>query len=385
MSNEHAPLLDILAEASGEADYRAVYAELMATNRGRSFLSEFASRNLQPDTRKLVRMVARLEAVVRDNRRPEIPVAVLRGLADLAATIDQCEAELAASCVAQLEEPRVLQHIGDITLALRKRKVEPLLCDTIGAVAREVGNVIARDDAARDAVQSAVTLVQQLSRRVREIIALAAADGSAAAPGQDGLMEAIFAGDESGTEATDVRSHTIRAESSESLQGDAPQPESPQTVAFSEDAAQPPAEQLSINAQQPRIGEARNVDDSEWFDDTDRESEIDAASKLSTDANRIEAALATIPLPELLPDREADVAQVEAAGKEDRNDLLRPLSLALTPSPPEKLPGTLRAALFSRQRASATTFQKSTSRTAPRDPLAAVLALSEEELIALFT
>jgi hypothetical protein len=369
MSNEPAPLLDILAEASGEAEYQAVYAKLTATDRGRNFLAEFANRNLQPDTRKLVRMIARLEAAARDNRRSEIPLAVLRGLADLAAAFDQGEARLAANSVAPLGEPLVLRHVGDIALALRKRKVEPILCDTVDAVAREVSDVIARDHAARDEVQTAVMLVQELSRRVRELIALAAAAGSEAAPpDRADPMQRNLAANESDKETDVAFPRRSLAETAESLQETAATDFTTEPlVAFTEDAAQTPAEQLSINGQDSRVGESRGTNGSEWLDDTDRESDKDAGRDHSTDASRIEAALAVIPLPELLPDREAEVGESEVG----------PAA--------EQAPGTPRAPSLSRPRDAAVKVQKTISRAAPNDPLAAVLALSEEELIALFT
>ena len=144
MSN--APLLDILAETSNEADYQAVYAELMASDRGRSFLTEFASRNLQPDTRKLVAMIARLGAA-RHNDRPAISEAVSRSLADLAAAIEEGEAAL-ANCTRAPDETSIAECVRDIALAMRARKVEPVLCDALDAVAREVADSAVRVNAA---------------------------------------------------------------------------------------------------------------------------------------------------------------------------------------------------------------------------------------------
>ncbi len=47
-----------------ETEYDAVYAAVSATERGRWFLTEFASRNRHADTGPLIAALARIEAAV---------------------------------------------------------------------------------------------------------------------------------------------------------------------------------------------------------------------------------------------------------------------------------------------------------------------------------
>ena len=61
MSN-NSSLLPNIAAASNDVDYEGVQAEIMVSDRGRSFLAEYANRNRHPDTHRLVSTIARLEA-----------------------------------------------------------------------------------------------------------------------------------------------------------------------------------------------------------------------------------------------------------------------------------------------------------------------------------
>jgi hypothetical protein len=65
MPNEPLALLDILSGLPDEADYETVYAAVMASERGRRFLTEYANRNRQADTQMLVGAIARVEAAIR--------------------------------------------------------------------------------------------------------------------------------------------------------------------------------------------------------------------------------------------------------------------------------------------------------------------------------
>src|SRR3979411_2093368 len=63
MADEAFALSPISARATlpGEADYDAISAAFMETSRGRWFLSEYAKRNRNADTRMVLDAVARLE------------------------------------------------------------------------------------------------------------------------------------------------------------------------------------------------------------------------------------------------------------------------------------------------------------------------------------
>src|ERR1700709_2110520 len=80
MADEAFALSPISARAAlpGEADYDAIREAFMETARGRWFLSEYAKRNRNADTRMVLDAVARIEEniaaqkdAVPDNRLPE--------------------------------------------------------------------------------------------------------------------------------------------------------------------------------------------------------------------------------------------------------------------------------------------------------------------------
>lgn len=193
MPNDPLPSPDVFA-APTDADYEAVIAALAATERGRNFLAEYARRHGHPDTRKLVRTIARLEAAVRAGPPPQVPTAFARGLADLAALIGRIEAMLAPSASSSADIHFAIERIQDIATAVRKRDVEAALCDLLEAALREVGDAIVCGDAAASRAASAVHLLRDLARRVDEMMALlAAAQAGAAHPAGDATPQSAIA------------------------------------------------------------------------------------------------------------------------------------------------------------------------------------------------
>ncbi len=171
MSN-NSLLLPNIAAAPNDTDYDAVCAEIAATDRGRSFLTEYASRNRHADTHRLVGTIARLDAAMRGDPRPQIPASLARGLAELATAIQQIEAILLASGSSAADVHFAVDRVQDIAMALRQREVEAALCDTLEAAIREVGDAIVRDDAAATRARSAAALLRDLAHRVNDLIAL---------------------------------------------------------------------------------------------------------------------------------------------------------------------------------------------------------------------
>ncbi len=170
MANDSVSLPDIPIASPTEADYQAVYSELMATERGRNFLAEHDSRRLHPDARKLVSTAARLAAAVRDNPVQQIPAALFVALTGLARTIEQSRAALAASSVPAAIDLLAVERIHDIGMALRRRDVEPALCEALEMAAREVGDAIVRTNAALAGMVSAASLLNDLSASVRKLL-----------------------------------------------------------------------------------------------------------------------------------------------------------------------------------------------------------------------
>src|ERR1700685_1210132 len=88
------PLAQILAGLPDEADYDAVHAAIMATERGRRFLTEYADRNRHADPAMIVGTIARIEAAIRGEGPPRADAA--GDLMEIAAAIERIRAAIAA-------------------------------------------------------------------------------------------------------------------------------------------------------------------------------------------------------------------------------------------------------------------------------------------------
>ncbi len=82
MSSDPLAQADIWAGAPNDTDYEAVYAAVTATERGRWFLAEYASRNRHADTQLLTNALARIEAAVLG----DAPAQATNGATSAAAT-----------------------------------------------------------------------------------------------------------------------------------------------------------------------------------------------------------------------------------------------------------------------------------------------------------
>ena len=173
MSNDPLPFSELPASPN-EAEYEAFYAELTATEPGPGFVVESTSRNLDPDTRALVDPISRRGPAMRDDAPPTLAV-LLRGLVDLAAAIRQGEAAVSTARTFAAEELFAVERIHDVAMALRRREVEPALCDALEAATREIGDAMVRNNAAAAGRPSTAALLRELAERVNAMLALAAA------------------------------------------------------------------------------------------------------------------------------------------------------------------------------------------------------------------
>lgn len=329
LSSDPLPSPDQTAAPRNDAEYEAVYAEIMATERGRSFLAEYAKRSRHADAHQLVGAAARLEASLRDGRALQMPAALIRGLADSATIIGQIKSALAAGESLPPDIQFAAERISDIARALRQRDVETALCDWLEVVAREIGDAIVSQHAASGRALSAAHLLQTLSQLTSNMIALAGVTGLAA--------------DE-------------------------------------EAAASSPSDARSLN---DLAGESTNEaaarrSDVDRLDDTAQEAASSAVAAPSPNNAELSPQQDVVrsfePVPQTLPEIKADAAAAESA-----NDKHKPPSLPI-PSPleGEKKSKSTSALLPNNVAAAAT-------RPALYDSLAALRALSEEELIALFS
>jgi hypothetical protein len=168
-------LSEVLASPPEEADYDALYAELMASPRGRWFLTEYAGRNRFADTHLLAGAIARVEAAVRGEPVPQVPAAVAREIADLAVAIGRIEDEFVAPLRLASEGFAAAERIQDVAFALREREVDAEMSDVLEAAIRELGEIFARGDAAAERVQNALALLRELKSRVHAMVADAVA------------------------------------------------------------------------------------------------------------------------------------------------------------------------------------------------------------------
>jgi hypothetical protein len=99
MADEAFALSPISARAAmpGEADYDAISTAFMETSRGRWFLSEYAKRNRNADTRMVLDAVARIEANIAVQKDAAPEHALADALAAIMETVDEARAAAAAA------------------------------------------------------------------------------------------------------------------------------------------------------------------------------------------------------------------------------------------------------------------------------------------------
>lgn len=139
-------------ELPAEADYETVLDALMANERGRRFLAEFASRNRNADTAMLVGAIARVEAAVRGEPVPRISAKLASAdLIEFAAAIERIETQLAGAGSQSSAVLAAVERIQDIAFVLHERPVETTLCDALDGAIRDISDAFARSDADRTA------------------------------------------------------------------------------------------------------------------------------------------------------------------------------------------------------------------------------------------
>jgi hypothetical protein len=99
MADEAFALSPISARAAmpGEADYDAISAAFMETSRGRWFLSEYAKRNRNADTRMVLDAVARIEQNLAAQKDAAPEHALAEALAAIRQTVDEARGAASAA------------------------------------------------------------------------------------------------------------------------------------------------------------------------------------------------------------------------------------------------------------------------------------------------
>jgi hypothetical protein len=183
MADEAFALSPISARAAlpSEADYEAISAAFMETSRGRWFLSEYARRNRNADTRMVLDAVARIEQTLAAQKDAAPDHRLAEALAAISQTVDQARA--AASQAWQgLAAEDMLAPIRSGARAIREI-LERL---------REIG----ADGRIHDLMESQVSAIEGACAK------LAATDADAALHAAFDLIGRQIAALESGTEAS---------------------------------------------------------------------------------------------------------------------------------------------------------------------------------------
>ncbi len=170
----------ILAGLPDEADYDAVHTALMATDRGRRFLTEYADRNRHADTVAIVSAIARIEATLRGEGPPRADAA--GDLMEIAAAIDRIQAAVSAGATPLPDVSAAIERLLDIAFMLHERPVEATLCDGLDAAIREISEANMRSESTAAGTREAAELVRALAGRVREMMALSSANRGASQP-----------------------------------------------------------------------------------------------------------------------------------------------------------------------------------------------------------
>jgi hypothetical protein len=135
MSSDPLARSDIWPDVPKEAEYDAVYAAVTATERGRWFLTEYASRNRHTDTHLLLAAIARIETAIHNDSGGSPTAAAIDRIAALTASHTPLPSDISAA----------VERIQDIAFGLRERAVDAAVCDALDAALREIsvanGNV----------------------------------------------------------------------------------------------------------------------------------------------------------------------------------------------------------------------------------------------------
>jgi hypothetical protein len=139
MADEAFALSPISARATQphEEDYEAISDAFMETSRGRWFLTEYAKRNRNADTRMVLDAVARIEESIAAQKQPASDGGLAEALAAIASAVD--EAKASASAVIDglsLEETlapvaKGARVIREIAWRLREIGADGRICDLI--------------------------------------------------------------------------------------------------------------------------------------------------------------------------------------------------------------------------------------------------------------
>ncbi len=339
----------------GEADYDAVYAAVTATERGRRFLTELADRNRRADADTLMAAIARVEAAVRS----DAPAKQSARLPDIGAAAER---------------------LADIAFGLRERGADATLCDALDAAVREICAACGSDAKSHETENDAAP-----DRAIRE-------------PDRQAAGDAIDADSPPSCEAFDMplqdsgrfaAAAAALAASLTALSGEAQAASEPQS-ASSVTAAIPLHDYEAVSAPQPAAAAVESGP--RWHieapDFVFHQPQRGAANAAVEPSDRPRALLPGL---QLLPSPDEDPAELFEPSPKRVAVLPTSASATSAAKPPTPLASAVSAAARDVRAAGNPPSRSPTGptvrplpRPAPISPLAALRALTEEELIALF-
>jgi hypothetical protein len=344
-----------------EADYDAVYAAVTATERGQRFLTEFADRNRHADNDALMAAIARVEAAV----LTDAPAKQSVRLPDIGAAAER---------------------LADIAFGLRERGADGTLCDALDAAVREICAACGSDAKTRQTEIGATPIdrseVTTPDRTASEPVHQVADDTVAAdEPSSSEAFDMPLQDSEKFAAAAAALAASMAALGEEAQTASEPQGTSSATAAI------PPHDYQAVAAEQ---GPRWHIEAPDFvFHQPQREANDDAA-EFSGQSNQPRSLL---PGPQLLPSPEDDPAELfEPSTKRVAVLPAAPPATSAAKPAPTPLATAVSAAAQAVHAASnpparsptGPTVRPMPPRPPPVSPLAALRALTEEELIALF-
>ncbi len=411
------PLALILPELPDEAGYDAVHAALMATERGRRFLTEYADRNRHANTTAIVSAIARIEATLRGEGPPRADAT--GDLMEIAAAVDRIEAALAAGTKHAPDISAAIERLLDIAFILHERPVEATLCDGLDAAVREISDANMRSGSAAEDIRKVAELVRALASRVCEMIALSGAMHAANRTAGENVESTSGAGFfELATNDGEFFAQAV-AELAASLPAFTDAPNEPAEAALEPESGQgaqllaaeiAPSDDVLLPAEevQQTAVETENLDNdtarpqlastdvslseavlSQAFSDDYFSSSIFSGEAPAREETPRDQALSEEPPSEAVPPPQSFSTDPVASLQEDPADLFEPQPI---PTPPFEAAAAVTADApvpaeppAEPPRAVPPPPARAIPRPPSNDPLAAVRDLSEEELIALFS
>lgn len=193
----HLPLTD--------ADYEAIEAAVVETNRGRWFLAEYARRNRHADTKMLLTAIDRIEATIRGERTAESVDRIRFDLVEMAKAIARTKVEIAAikpdieqagkfgeateeldSIVSTTEAATsdilaAAEQIQEVAWTLREQGLDPEVCDLLDAKATAVYTACSFQDLTGQRTRKVIQVLRYLEGRINAMIDIWGLDSAMAA------------------------------------------------------------------------------------------------------------------------------------------------------------------------------------------------------------